>query len=120
MIDRQEFFIDLINAIPSNTEWLLQSSFNRLFEAIKGIPYVDEPPVIKINFQDHFRKQISELANNDLYECINDLEIFENGKRLLEAFDGFVIVTVSKGFKIEGTDLPKYLDSDLLFISDVW
>jgi hypothetical protein len=120
MIDRQEFFIDLINAIPSNTEWLLQSSFTRLFEAIKGIPYIDELSVVKINFQDHFRKQISELANNNLYECINDLEIFENGKKLLEAFDGFVIVTVSKNFNMEDTNLSKYLNNDLLFISDVW
>jgi hypothetical protein len=120
MIDSQDFFIELVNAIPSNTEWILQSSFNRLFEAIKGIPYVNELSVFKINFQENFRKQISELANNNLYECINDLEIFENGKKLLEAFDGFVIVTLSKDFKIEGTALPKYLNNDILFISDVW
>jgi hypothetical protein len=120
MIDSQIFFVDLVNAIPSDTEWILQSSYSRLFEAIKGIPYVKELSVFKIDFQESYRKQLSELANNNLYECINDLEIFEKGKKLLEAYDGFVIVTVSKDFKIEGTHLQKYLNNDLLFISDVW
>ena len=120
MIDSKEFFIDLVNAIPSGTEWLFQSSYASFFEAIKGIPVVNESSVFKIDFQDLYRKQLSDLANDNLFECINDFEVRETGKKILEAYDGFVIVTLSRDFKIERTRLSKYLNNDLLFISDEW
>ena len=73
-----------------------------------------------IAFRDAFRSQISDLIVDDLFERINFLEVSQNGQKLLEAFDGFVIVTLSKNFPLAGTALSQYLDHDLLFVSEIW
>jgi hypothetical protein len=120
MIDEYEFFSNLVNSIPAHTEWYLQSTSPEFYEEIKGIPFVRETTVIKILFENKYRNQIAGLAKDDLYERINFLEIFQSGKKLLEAFDGFVMVSISKDFNITATALPKYLDMDLLYVSDNW
>jgi hypothetical protein len=120
MIDEKDFFVDLVNAIPANTNWSLQSSFPELYEAMMGIPFFRESTNIELTFKDEFRDQLATLAKNNRYEYINFLQVFQNGKKILEAFDGFVIVTISKGFSIKGASLSKYLDKDLLYISDDW
>jgi len=120
MIDEKEYFIDLVSSIPANTDWFIQSPSPKFYEAIKGIPFIREAGVIKILFKSEYRDQIAGLAKDDLYEHINFLEVLQDGKKLLEAFDGFVIVSISKDFVITATVLPKYLDMDLLYVSDNW
>ena len=120
MIDEKEFFIDLVNAIPDKTHWSMQSGFSEVYAAMSGIPLIKEPAAIGLIFKNEYRKQIADLAKDNLHEFINFLEVLEGGRKLLEAFDGFVIVTISKDFDINSTILPKYLDRDLLYISDEW
>ena len=62
---------------------------------------------------------IADLIIDDLFERINFLEVSRDGQKLLEAFDGFVIVTLSKNFPLAGTALLQYLDQDLLFVSEI-
>src|SRR5258706_1936468 len=120
MTKEQTFFIDLVNAIPDNTHWSFQCYADEFYATLLGIPLVTEPATIGIAFRDAFRSQIACLTNDDLFERINFLEVSQDGQKLLEAFDGFVIVTLSKNFPLAGTALSQYLDQDLLFVSDNW
>ena len=120
MTDEKEFFIDLVNAIPDNTHWSMQSSFSEVFVALAGIPLIKEVATIGLAFKNEYRKQIADLVEGDLHERINFLQVFQDGKKLLEAFDGFVIVTLSKNFVLQGTSLHNYLNSDFLYVSDNW
>jgi len=120
MTKEQTFFIDLMNTIPDDTHWSFQSSSSELLAALSGLPLVTEPATIGLTFRGAFRRQIADLANDNLYESINFLEVSQDGQKLLEAFDGFVIVTLSKNFPLAGTALSQYLDQDLLFVSDNW
>lgn len=120
MINEKRFFIDLANAIPSNTEWSMQSSSSEVVATLDGIPMSRNSTDIDFTFIEEHRARIIELANDDLFECINMLIVYKDSVQLLEAFDGFVIVTLSKSFDITATNLEKYLDNDLLFISDDW
>ena len=120
MTKEQTFFIDLVNAIPDNTHWSFQCYADEFYATLRGIPLVMEPATIGIAFRDAFRSQIAGLIIDDLFERINFLEVSQDGQKLLEAFDGFVIVTLSKNFPLAGTALSQYLDQDLLFVSDNW
>lgn len=120
MTNEQIFFIDIVNAIPDQSYWSFQCYDKEVFAALNGIPLIDEQATIGLSFSYDLREQITELAANDLYERINFLEIFKDGCKLLEAFDGFVIVTISKNFPLVGTKLFHYLNQDLLFVSETW
>jgi hypothetical protein len=120
MTKEQTFFIDLVNAIPDNTHWSFHCYADEFYATLLGIPLVTERATIGIAFRDAFRSQIAGLTIDDLFERINFLEVSQNGQKLLEAFDGFVIVTLSKSFPLAGTALSQYLDQDLLFVSDNW
>jgi len=120
MIDSHEFFVDLIDSIPSGTKWLMQFSFDDVREALDQIPLSKEGPCVQLNFKNEFRNQFIGLSDGELYEHINYFGVFQESKKLVEAFDGFVIVIVSKDFRINHTALPKYLNNDLLCISDDW
>lgn len=119
MIDKKELFIDLMAAIPDNTDWKMQFWLPPP-EAMHDIPITRNSDNIDLKFNSQYRDQISKLAERDLYRAINWFEVRENGKKLVEAFDGFVIVTVSKDFDISKTSLPRYLDDDILFVADDW
>jgi len=116
----KELFIDLVAAIPDNTDWSMQSAFPEVYEAMTGIPYTRESINIELKFNFEFRDQILRLAQDDLYQFINFLEVSLDGKKLVEAYDGFVMVTLSKDFDISKTSLPKHIDTDGLYISDSW
>ena len=120
MTKEQVFFIDLVNAIPDNTRWSFQCYADEFYTSMRGIPLVTEPATIGIAFRDAFRSQIAGLIIDDLFERINYLEVSQDGHKLLEAFDGFEIVTLSKNFSLAGTALLQYLDQDLLFVSEIW
>jgi hypothetical protein len=120
MTKEQTFFIDLVNAIPDKTHWSFQCYANEFYTILRGIPLVTEPATIGMAFRDAFRPQITGLIIDDLFEHINFLEVTQDGQKLLEAFDGFVIVTLSKNFPLAGTALSQYLDQDLLFVSEIW
>ena len=120
MTKEQSFFIDLINAIPDNTHWSFQCYADEVYATLCGIPLVTEAATIGLDFQDTFRSQIAGLTIDDLFESINFLDVSQNGHKLLEAFDGFMIVTLSKNFPLAGPALSQYLDQDLLFVSDTW
>jgi hypothetical protein len=87
---------------------------------MSGTTLFRESATFGLTFKNEYRQQIGDLLKEDLYEKINSPAVFKDGKKLLEAFDGFVIVTVSKHFPIGETALPKYLDMDQLFISEEW
>ena len=120
MIDEKEFFIDLATAIPSNTEWSMQSSFSEVVAALDGIPINKNSTDIDFTFTEDHRSKIIGLANADLFQCINMLMVYQGTAKLLEAFDGFVIVILSKSFDVTTTNLEKYLNNDLLYVSDDW
>lgn len=120
MINESVFFIDLVNAISDNTHWSLQFYSSDIYAALSGITLVKEPATIGLTFTNIFREQIAALAHKNLQEHINFLQVFEHGQKLVEAFDGFAIVTLSKHFAFAGTALAQYLDQDLLYISDEW
>jgi len=120
MTKEQAFFIDLVNAIPDNTHWSLQCYADEFYTTLRGIPRVTEPATIGIDFRETFRSQIADLINDDIFERINFLEVSQDGQKLLEAFDGFLMVTLSKNFQLAGTALSQYLDQDLLFVSEIW
>jgi hypothetical protein len=108
-----------VNTIPNDTHWSFKSSSSELLAALSGLPLVTEPATIGLTFWG-LRRQIADLANDELYESINFLEVSQSGQKLLEAFDGFIIITLSKHFPLAGTALTQYLNQDLLFISDNW
>lgn len=120
MTKEQAFFIDLVNAIPDNTHWSLQCYADEFYATLRGIPLMTEPAMIGIAFRDAFRSQIAGLIIDDVFERINFLKVSQNGLKLLEAFDGFEIVTLSKNFSLAGTALSQYLDQDLLYVSETW
>jgi hypothetical protein len=120
MMDEKQFFIDLINAIPENTYWSFQSASSEVYAALNGIQIISEAATHGLHFKNEFRQQIADLVKDDLFEGINFLEVVKEGEKLLEAFDGFVIVTISKNFDIKETALPKYLNMDLLYVADNW
>ena len=120
MTKEQAFFINLVNAIPDNTHWSFQCYADEFYATLRGMPLVTEQATIGIAFKDAFRSQIAKLITDNLFEHINFLEVSQDGQKLLEAFDGFVIVTLSKNFPLAGTSLSQYLDQDLLYVSDTW
>jgi len=109
-----------VSALPNGTHWSFQSYDPKVYEVLSGVPLVTEPATIGMDFKEAYRQPVADLVNGDLFESINFLEVSLDDVKLLEAFDGFVIVTVSKTFPLAGTNLTQYLDQDWLYVSDNW
>jgi hypothetical protein len=63
---------------------------------------------------------LADISINDIHEFIQNVEIVWQGRKIFEAYDGFVIGTVSKHFDIAKTALESHLNQDILFISSKW
>jgi hypothetical protein len=120
MRESRQFFIDVVNSMPLDSEWFIQAPDEEFLDAIKEIPHEIDEVYIRILLKDAYRSMLADISSNDLHECIHQVKIFWKQKKIFEAYDGFVIGTVSENFDLAGTALEDHLDQDILFISSEW
>jgi hypothetical protein len=108
--------------MPSNSEWLFHVPpvYKEFFDAIEGVSYETGDIFVKLTLKEEYRRKVAAISVNDLHELIQEARVLWEGRKIFEAFDGFVIGTVSKYFDIVGTPLIKHLGQDILFISSEW
>ena len=85
------------------------------FDTIKGVRY--ERKGISVNFilLNEYREQLISLTEKDLHEVIQRASVFWNGQKIFEAFDGFVIGTLSKSI-ISWEHLCKHIWDKIFYI----
>jgi hypothetical protein len=122
MSEKSQFVIDIVNAMPVQSEWhfYLPPSYKEFYDAIKGVPIEIETIYVKLILREEFRQIVAAISANEIYERVQELQIFFGGQKIFEAYDGFVIGTVSKFYEISGTNLAKHLNKDILYISSDW
>jgi hypothetical protein len=122
MSETSQFFIDVVSSMPSNSEWYFHVPpvHKEFFDAIEGIPYETGDIFVKLELKEEYRRKVSAISVNDVHELIQEARVFWEGRKIFEAYDGFVIGTVSKFYDINGTALEKHLGQDILYISSEW
>ena len=122
MSDTSEFFVDVVNSMPSGSEWHFHVPpvHKEFFDAIQGVSYETGAIFIKLILKEEYRKKVAAISVNDVHELIQEVRIYWEGRKIFEAYDGFVIGTVSKFYDINGTALEKHLGQDILYISSDW
>jgi RHS repeat-associated protein len=120
MSETSRFFVDIVNSMPIESEWLIQAPHKEFVEAINGIPYESDGVFLKLILREEYRKKLASVSINDIHEFIQQAKILWKGSLIFESYDGFEIGTVSKHFVIKGTPLEYHLGQDILFISSNW
>src|SRR4051812_18103128 len=120
MSETSRFFVDIVNSMPLDSEWFFQAPHKEFTDALQGVKFESAEVFIKLVLKEENRKRLAEIAINDVHEYVQQLKIFWKGEKIFEAYDGFVIGTVSKHFDISKTALLNHLDQDILFISSEW
>jgi hypothetical protein len=122
MSETRLLFIDVVNSMPYNSEWYFHvgSVHKDFFDAIEGIPYETGDIFVKLILKEEYKKKLVALSVDDLYEHIQEVKVFWEGRKIFEAYDGFVIGTLSRYYDITGTVLVKHLGQDILYVSSEW
>ncbi|MDO6435236.1 hypothetical protein Q4E93_31760 [Flavitalea sp. BT771] len=120
MSDTSQFFTDIVNSMPLDSEWFFQAPHDEFLEAIAGIPYENGEVFVKLILKEENKKRLVNISINDVHELIQQCKVFWKQKEIFVAYDGFVIGTLSNHFDVGETSLAKYLGQDILFIANDW
>ena len=121
MSETSDFFLDIVRSMPLNSKWIAQVPHREFLDSIRPIPYVLSDNVfVQFVLKEEYREILASIPKNDLHELVSNLEVWDDNKKIFEAFDGFEIGTISKEFEINGTPLEHHLNQDILYISRKW
>jgi hypothetical protein len=117
-----QIFKDIVATLPIGSEWYFDVSpvHEEFFEAMEGIPCEIEEMHVKFEMMEGHREKIQSLVAMELHELIQRAKVIWEGRKIFEAYDGFIMNTVSKYFDIKNSPMESYLNQDILFISSVW
>jgi hypothetical protein len=120
--DTSQIFIDLVNSMPIGSDWYFQVSsvHKEFFASLEGVPYEPGEGFLKFILLKEHREKVASLSLLDLHEFIQQATVFWQGRKIFDAYDGFVMNIVSRDFEIKDTPLAKHMNQDILFVSSEW
>jgi hypothetical protein len=121
MTETQTFFIHIVKNAPNGSVCFIQAPSIEDYEFQQIMQPSKFPYFHQIILTGENKERLIEMVHlKQLEQYFHNLEIWQDGNLLFEAFDGMEIGTFSKNFNLPDEFITKYINLGMLTVSSEW